>query len=95
MKTYYVYMIANKNNSVLYIGVTNNLVRRVHEHKNGAIEGFTKKYKCKKLVWFKETNDIKAAIQEEKSMKKWKRKYKEDAIAKMNPMWKDLYVDII
>ena len=95
MKTYYVYMMANKRNNVLDTGVTNNLVRRVSEHRNGMIKGFTEKYNCKKLVWYKETNDIRSAIAEEKRMKKWKRVYKENVIAKMNPKWKDLYYDLM
>jgi len=91
MKTYYVYMMASLNNNVLYIGVTNNLFRRVYEHKSGLIEGFTKTYNCKKLVWYKEFKNINAAIYEEKRMKKWKRVYKNNVINKMNPEWKDLY----
>jgi len=87
--------MSNYNNKVLYIGVTNNLLRRVYEHKQGLIEGFTKKYNCKKLVWYKATNDIKSAIQEEKRMKKWKCKYKENIINEMNTDWKDLYYDLI
>lgn len=86
-------MMASLNNNVLYIGVTNNLIRRIYEHKNGMIEGFTKRYNCKKLVWFKEMKDINNAIYEEKRMKKWKRVYKNNLINKMNPEWKDLYND--
>ena len=95
MKTYYVYMMANKHNNVLYIGVTNNLVRRVYEHKKNLIEGFTKKYNCHKLVWFQQTNDVTAAITQEKRMKKWKREYKENVIREINPEWKDLYNDLV
>ena len=95
MKTYYVYMMSSTNNKVLYVGVTNNLVRRVYEHKIGLIGGFTKKYNCKKLVWFKDTNDIKSAIQQEKRMKRWKRKFKENLISEMNPNWDDLYENLI
>ena len=73
-------MMANKHNNVLYIGVTNNLIRRVYEHKKNLIEGFTKKYNCHKLVWFQQTNDVTAAITQEKRMKKWKREYKENVI---------------
>ena len=68
MKSYYVYMMANKYNNVLYIGVTNDLVRRVYEHKNRLVEGFTKKYNCHKLVWFDETSDVSVAIAQEKRM---------------------------
>ena len=95
METYYVYMMANKYNNVLYIGVTNNLIRRVYEHKKGVIDGFTKKYNCHKLVWFQQTNDVTAAITQEKGMKKWKREYKENVIREMNPEWKDLYVELV
>ena len=95
MKTYYVYIMTNKTNRVLYIGVTNNLIRRVYEHKKGMVKGFTEKYKCTKLVWYESTTDINSAIKKEKQMKKWKREYKENLINKMNPEWKDLYDDII
>ena len=94
MKSYYVYMMANKHNNVLYIGVTNDLVRRVYEHKNRLVEGFTKKYNCHKLVWFDETNDVSVAITQEKRMKKWKRSYKENLINAMNPGWRDLSEDM-
>lgn len=87
--------MSSTNNKVLYVGVTNNLVRRVYEHKIGLIGGFTKKYNCKKLVWFKDTNDIKSAIQQEKRMKRWKRKFKENLISEMNPNWDDLYENLI
>lgn len=83
--------MTNQNNKVLYIGVTNNLQRRVYEHKNGLLEGFTKKYNCKKLVWYKQTSNINSAIQEEKRMKKWKREFKENVINEMNPNWDDLF----
>ena len=95
METYYVYMMANKYNNVLYIGVTNNLIRRMYEHKRGLIDGFTKKYNCHKLAWFQQTNDIATAITQEKRMKKWKREYKENVIREMNPEWKDLYAELI
>ena len=94
METYYVYMMANKHNNVLYIGVTNNLIRRVYEHRKGLIDGFTKKYNCHKLVWFQQTNDITAAITQEKRMNKWKREYKENVIRKINLEWKDLFTEL-
>ena len=93
MKQYYVYIMANINNTVIYIGVTNNLIRRVFEHKNGLTDGFTKKYNCIKLVWYIETNSIESAITKEKQMKKWKREYKNNVINELNPEWKDLYPD--
>jgi putative endonuclease len=66
MNTYYVYIIANKNNNVLYIGVTNNLIRRIYEHKNKLIEGFSCKYNCNKLVWYESAEDVNIAITKEK-----------------------------
>jgi putative endonuclease len=88
-------MMTNKYNKVLYIGVTNNLIRRVYEHKNGLIPGFTKKYNCHKLVWFEESGNIESAILKEKRMKKWKREYKENVINEMNPAWRDLYDELL
>ncbi|MCD4779041.1 MAG: GIY-YIG nuclease family protein [Candidatus Omnitrophica bacterium] len=93
MKNYYVYMISNKRNNVLYIGVTNNLERRTYEHKNKLIDGFSKKYNCNKLVWFEHTEDIRSAILKEKQMKKWKREIKDREINKINPEWRDLSED--
>jgi putative endonuclease len=94
-KTYYVYIMTNKRNTVLYVGMTNNLIRRVYEHKNDLVNGFTKKYRCYKLVWYQETSDVKSAITQEKLMKRWKREYKNNAIEGMNPSWRDLYDDLI
>ena len=93
-KQYYIYIMTNKNNTVLYTGVTNNLIRRVREHKNNITGGFTKKYRCHKLVWYQSTENIYSAITQEKRMKKWKRIYKENVINEMNPKWKDLYKDL-
>ncbi len=76
MKTYYVYILASKRNGTLYRGVTNDLVRRVYEHKSGLIKGFTKRYSVNKLVYFESTNDVNAAILREKRLKKWKRQWK-------------------
>jgi putative endonuclease len=94
MKTFYVYMMASKKNGTLYIGVTNDLVRRVWEHKHNIIQGFTQKYNIHKLVWFEATSDINAAIVREKRMKKWRRQWKIDLIEKENPGWVDLYDEI-
>jgi putative endonuclease len=91
MNTYYIYMLANSNNKVLYIGMTNDLKRRVFEHRQGSIEGFTKKYHCTKLVWYESTQSVESAILREKQMKKWKREFKENVINFMNPGWNDLY----
>ena len=90
MNKYYVYILANKTNSVLYIGVTNDLKRRLYEHKNKLVEGFTEKYNVNKLVYFEESSDITSAIQREKNLKKWRRQWKEDLIKKLNPDFKDL-----
>lgn len=95
MKSYYVYIVANKYNNVLYIGVTGDLVRRIYEHKNKLIKGFSSKYNCTKLVWYEETNNINEAISKEKQMKKWRREYKNNIISEMNPNWADLYNSIL
>jgi putative endonuclease len=86
--------MSNYDNNVLYIGMTNDLITRVYEHKNGKIEGFTKRYNCNKLVWFTQTSDVYEAIKKEKQMKKWKREYKNNVISELNPEWKDLYIDL-
>ena len=74
----------------MYVGVTNNLQRRVYEHKNKLVDGFTKKYGLDKLVYFEETNDIRVAIEREKQLKHWERKWKMELIEKDNPEWEDL-----
>lgn len=94
MKDYYVYILASKRNGTLYIGVTNNLQRRIYEHKEGHIEGFTKKYNVKDLVYYEATADINSAIEREKQMKKMTRKSKLDLIEKDNPDWVDLYYNL-
>jgi putative endonuclease len=91
MKQYYVYILASKKNGTLYIGVTNDLIKRVYEHKNNLADGFTKKYNIHDLVYFEETNDVYEAIQREKQMKKWNRRRKINLIQAENPDWKDLY----
>ena len=90
MAGYYVYLVTNQTNSVLYAGVTNNLERRIYEHKNGLCDGFTKKYRCYKLVYFEETSNINAAIEREKQIKGWTRKKKDEIIAVVNPDWKEI-----
>lgn len=87
--------MTNKYNTVLYIGITNNLIRRVYEHKNKQIDGFSSEYNCSKLVWFIETQNIESAILKEKQMKKWKRTFKNNVINEMNPEWIDLYETIV
>jgi putative endonuclease len=86
---YFVYIMTNKSGT-LYTGVTNNLERRVYEHKHHLVKGFTNKYNIDKLVYFEETNDINAAISREKQIKGWLRKKKIALIESMNPGWKDL-----
>lgn len=95
MKTYYVYILASKRNGTLYLGITNDLTRRIYEHKSGNIEGFTKKYSVDKLVYFETTNDVNTAILREKILKKWKRQWKIELIEKINPNWNDLSKNLI
>ena len=92
---YYVYILASKLYGTLYIGVMNDLVRRVWEHKNDFVEGFTKKYGVHRLVYYEQCGDVESAITREKQMKKWKRRWKLELIEKINPSWKDLYNDIV
>ncbi len=94
-KTYYVYILANKFNGTLYVGVTSNLVKRIWEHKGGLADGFTKKYGIKHLVYYEDHIDIENAIKREKRLKDWKRQWKIDLINKTNPNWNDLYQEII
>ena len=89
-KDFYVYVVVNRYNNVMYIGVTNNLVRRMYEHKAGLVDGFTKRYNINKLVYFEETGDVMAAISREKEIKKWRRERKNTLIESGNPEWKDL-----
>ncbi len=95
MRDYYIYILSNKKNGTLYLGVTNNLVKRVYEHKQNFVEGFTKRYNIHRLVYYEHTNDSYSAIQREKRMKKWKREWKIELIERVNPGWKDLYYDLI
>ncbi|HBI17541.1 MAG: Excinuclease ABC C subunit domain protein [Candidatus Moranbacteria bacterium GW2011_GWF2_34_56] len=90
MKHYYVYMLTNKKEGALYIGITNNLERRIYEHKNKKIKGFTEKYNLDKLVFYEDTNDVSFAIQREKQLKKWNRQWKINLIEKDNSNWIDL-----
>ncbi len=90
MKEYYVYILSNSTNSTLYVGMTNDLCRRLYEHKNKLISGFTKKYNIHKLVYFEKTTDVKAAIQREKRLKKWNREWKFELIKTNNPNLNDL-----
>ena len=91
---YYVYIMASGKNGTIYIGMTNNLIRRVAEHKAGVADGFTKKYNIKNLVYFEHTTDIESALNREKQMKKWKREWKLKLIEKENYSWNDLSLDL-
>jgi len=91
MGQYFVCMLASKRNGTLYIGVTNNLLKRVHQHKNDVTEGFTRKYNVHSLVYYEVFNRIQDAITREKQMKKWKRQWKMELIEKSNPNWEDLF----
>ena len=93
MNHYYVYILTNWNNKVMYIGVTNDLQRRVYEHKNHLVDGFTAKYNIHKLVYFEQTTDVRAAIEREKQLKGWIRKRKNNLVETMNPEWKNLSQD--
>ena len=90
-KIYCVYILASKKNGTLYTGVTGNLQKRIWEHKNKLVDGFTKKYDVDKLVYFDQTTDVRSALMREKQLKKWKRSWKIRLIEENNPMWQDLY----
>ena len=90
---YHVYILANKTNSVLYIGVTGDLMRRLQEHRNDMIDGFTKRYHVHKLVYYETMSDIREAIAREKQLKNWRRAKKNDLIESVNPTWEDLAGD--
>jgi len=90
----YIYFLANQHNNVLYVGVTNNLTRRVSEHKAKINKGFTHKYNCDKLVYFEKIASIEEAIHREKQLKNWKREWKNELINSMNPTWEDLSEEI-
>ena len=90
---YYVYILTNKYNTVVYTGVTNNLERRLYEHRNHLVDGFTKRYNLNKLVYFETTSDVDSAIEREKQIKGWKRDRKNALIESVNPQWNDLSAD--
>lgn len=94
MKSYWVYILCSKRNGTLYVGITNDLVRRIYEHKEKLIDGFTKTYNVTKLVHVEGFQDVTAAIHREKCLKKWKRAWKLHLIEEHNPEWRDLYEDI-
>jgi len=91
---YYVYILASGRNGTLYVGMTSELARRVHEHKQGVVGGFTKKYAVHHLVHFETFDEMADALSRERRVKKWLRKWKLDLIEKNNPTWRDLYDDL-
>lgn len=95
MNQYFVYILASKRNGTLYIGVTNDLIRRVWQHKSKIADGFTKKYGVVQLVYYEATENIESAILREKQLKNWHRKWKINLIQSKNPEWRDLYEEII
>jgi putative endonuclease len=95
MKSYFVYILSNKKNGTLYIGVTSNLIKRIWEHKTKIVKGFTEKYNIDKLVYYEQTENVMSALEREKQLKKWKTTWKIKLIEKNNSKWRDLYFDLI
>jgi putative endonuclease len=94
-KTYYVYLLTNWNNKVMYVGITNDLVRRIYEHKVKFVKSFTEKYNVTKLVYYEQTPDISEALNREKEIKKWRREKKNRLVVNTNPQWRDLSEDFL
>jgi putative endonuclease len=92
---YFVYILASRKNGTLYVGVTSDLVRRVHEHKHDLIGGFTKAHQIHRLVYYETTDDVAIAIKREKQLKRWRRDWKLELVARVNPEWKDIYPDLL
>ena len=95
MKNYYVYLLASQRNGTLYIGMTSDLSRRIWEHKTKFLKGFTAQYGVDKLVYYEEYQDVSIAIQREKRLKEWSRKWKIHLVEKHNPYWNDLYHTLV
>jgi putative endonuclease len=93
-RQFYVYIMANKRNGTIYIGVTNDLARRVYEHREGLVEGFTSRYGLKMIVYYEVFDSVSLAIQRETSLKRWPRRWKLALIEKINPQWKDLAEEV-
>jgi len=91
MKSFYVYILCNKRNGTLYTGVTSDLIKRIYEHRNRLVDGFTKEYAVHRLVWYEMNESADAAIAREKQIKRWRRDWKLHLIEKNNPQWNDLY----
>jgi putative endonuclease len=94
VKFSFVYIVTNKPRGVLYIGVTTDLVRRISEHRQSLIPGFSSKYNCTRLVWYEVHEDVRVAIQREKSLKRWYRDWKIDLVERENPTWRDLFFEM-
>ena len=94
MKAYFVYILSSQRNGTLYIGVTSDLLKRIWEHKNKKVDGFTKKYNVDKLVYFEQTENVMSALEREKQLKKWNRSWKIKLIENKNPKWQDLYLTL-
>ncbi len=92
---FWVYVLASRPGETLYVGVTNDLIRRVYEHREGLVQGFTKRYAVKRLVYYEQHDTVLAAIQREKNIKHWSREWKIDLILSLNPQWRDLYDEIV
>ena len=92
---FFIYILASRKDGALYIGVTSDLVKRIWEHKNRLVKGFSKKYNTDKLVYYEQCMDGKNAIQREKQLKKWNRKWKVELLERNNPDWKDLYYELL
>ncbi len=95
MENFYVYILASEKNGTLYVGITSDLIKRIYEHKNNIVKGFTEKYKVHKLVYYEECSDIYEAIQRKKQVKRWYRKWKIELIENFNPEWEDLYYKLL
>lgn len=95
MKEPYVYLLASRRNGTVYVGVTSDLIKRIWEHRNHVVAGFTRKYGVDKLVWYEQHASMESAIQREKAIKEWKRAWKMNLIEKTNPEWVDLYETLL
>ena len=94
MNEYHVYILASRQNGTLYIGITNDIIKRVFQHKNDQVEGFTARYRIHRLVWYESCLDVREAIARERQLKKWDRKWELALIEKSKPQWRDLYGEV-
>lgn len=95
MRSYWVYILTNEHHGVLYVGVTGNLMQRLHQHRNGTLDGFTKRYSVNRLVYFEQLPDPLSAIKREKQIKGGSRRRKDELVRNFNPMWRDLYEEVM